>query len=138
MANDLAIVSSSPANHPASPTADDLVGMFLAGRNPRTMAAYGRDFDDFARFLGSPDRRSAIEALLSAGQGGANARALGLADAVPRGAAVPHTPAANRHGLRLSLDCMAVKNTFVIFTRAATDGKDRGERYLYPDRCRTP
>jgi integrase/recombinase XerC len=55
----------------------DLVAAFLAGRNLRTLRAYGGDLDDFARFLGSPDRKSAIEALLAAGQGGANAWALG-------------------------------------------------------------
>jgi hypothetical protein len=43
--------------------------LFLAGRNSRTMAASGRDLDDFARFLGSPSHRSAVEPLLLAGQG---------------------------------------------------------------------
>lgn len=58
-----------------------LVGAFLAGRNARTMAAYGRDLADFRAFLagaGRPtaDLDDAARVLLAAGQGGANALAL--------------------------------------------------------------
>jgi integrase/recombinase XerC len=76
MTNKLATIDLSPMGEnglPELPSPGDLIDMFLSGRNPRTMAAYGKDLDDFARFLGAPDRRSAVESILSAGQGPANA-----------------------------------------------------------------
>jgi integrase/recombinase XerC len=69
------LVPISPASPPTVRQVD-LIEAFLAGRNPRTLKAYGADLDDFARFSGSFDRKAAVEALLSAGQGGANAWAL--------------------------------------------------------------
>ena len=54
----------------------DLVEAFLAGRNPKTLRAYGGDLDDFARFVGTSTRQAAVNLLLGAGQGGANAAAL--------------------------------------------------------------
>ena len=35
----------------ASPAVPDLIRTFLDGRSPHTLTAYGRDLDDFARFL---------------------------------------------------------------------------------------
>ena|SRR5579859_5484008 len=54
----------------------DLFGAFVAGRNPRTLKAYARDLDDFARFLGQPSAAVAVELLLAGGQGSANAACL--------------------------------------------------------------
>jgi integrase/recombinase XerC len=54
----------------------DVLAAFLAGRNPRTLLAYDRDLRDFARFLGAPDARAAVELLLSLPHGTANATAL--------------------------------------------------------------
>lgn len=55
----------------------DLVGAFLAGRNPRTLLAYRRDLEDFRLFTGSASLDEASRLLLSQGSGPANA--LGLA-----------------------------------------------------------
>jgi integrase/recombinase XerC len=67
---------AGPAPAVATVGPEDVLGAFLAGRNPRTLKAYDGDLKDFARFLGlSP--RSAVVALLSAGHGPANAMALG-------------------------------------------------------------
>jgi integrase/recombinase XerC len=54
----------------------DVVGVWLSGRNPRTLAAYDRDLRDFARFAGVVDSRSAVATLLALGQGQANAMVL--------------------------------------------------------------
>jgi integrase/recombinase XerC len=70
------LVPIRPAQPPTSRQVD-LVEAFLSGRNPRTLRAYGQDLDDFARFSGSFDRKAAVESLLSAGHGDANAWALG-------------------------------------------------------------
>lgn len=74
MSAELVPIASAP---PLAIRQVDLLEAFLAGRNPRTLIAYGRDLDDFARFAGAADRKDAIEAMLAAGQGGANAWALG-------------------------------------------------------------
>jgi integrase/recombinase XerC len=66
----------------------DLVGAFLSGRNPRTLRAYARDLDDFARFLGVGPAREAVGSLLAGSAGAANAAALGYkADLIGRGLA---------------------------------------------------
>jgi integrase/recombinase XerC len=54
----------------------DVLSAFLAGRNPRTLRAYSRDLDDFARFGGMTSAASAVETLLSLSHGDANAAAL--------------------------------------------------------------
>jgi integrase/recombinase XerC len=54
----------------------DLVGAFLGGRNPRTLRAYDRDLEDFARFLGCETSRQAMNLLTSGSHGQANAIAL--------------------------------------------------------------
>ncbi len=54
----------------------DVLDAFLSGRNPRTLRAYDRDLRDFARAIGQPDARTAVEFLLSQPHGRANARAL--------------------------------------------------------------
>jgi integrase/recombinase XerC len=54
----------------------DLLAAFLAGRRPSTLRAYGKDLDDFARFLGDVDARAAADLLVTGGPGNANALAL--------------------------------------------------------------
>jgi len=75
MANELTPVST--ANVLSNLSALDVLDAFLSGRNPRTLRAYGRDLDDFARFLGAPDTRAAVAGLLDLPHGHANAAALG-------------------------------------------------------------
>lgn len=63
-----------------------LVENFLAGKNPRTLAAYRADLADFAGFLGAPDLDEAARRLLDAGAGEANALVVQyLADLQRRG-----------------------------------------------------
>src|SRR4051794_1798321 len=64
---------SSP---PALPGTGDVVALFLAGRNPRTLRAYASDLADFARFVRAPSPSFAVELLLSGSGGRANALAL--------------------------------------------------------------
>jgi hypothetical protein len=80
MTNDLATIEPSPVNLPALVAPSDLIVMFLSGRNPRTMAAYGRELDDFARFVGATDRRSAVESLLIGRAGPRERLGAGLAE----------------------------------------------------------
>jgi len=53
-----------------------LLGLFLAGCSPHTLRAYRRDLEDFARIAGVPSGEQATAALLCAGPGAANERAL--------------------------------------------------------------
>src|SRR3954470_9513971 len=55
----------------------DLLGAFLAGRKFTTLRAYAKDLADFAAYLGLPDARSAVEALVAGSAGQANTLALG-------------------------------------------------------------
>jgi len=50
----------------------DIVTLFLSGRAPTTLVAYQTDMEDFARFTGTPDSRSAAQSLLSLPAGSAN------------------------------------------------------------------
>lgn len=61
---------------PARPSPSRLVAAFLAGRNPRTLAAYRQDLENFRAFVGAEDLSQAAELLLTRGHGEANA--LGL------------------------------------------------------------
>lgn len=61
----------------AMPDADDVLAVFLAGRNGRTLEAYRKDLEDFARFLSAGDSRAAMAWLLEQPHGRANAVALG-------------------------------------------------------------
>ena len=54
----------------------DLVGAFLAGRNPKTLLAYRRDLEDFTAFVGAASLNEAAGLLLSQGSGSANGMAL--------------------------------------------------------------
>ena len=54
----------------------DLVGAFLAGRNPKTLLAYRRDLEDFTAFLGAASLNEAASLFLSQGHGPANGMAL--------------------------------------------------------------
>ncbi len=53
-----------------------LVAAWLGGRSPNTVAAYSRDFQDFAEYLGEPTLDAAASRLLSGDQGAANLLAL--------------------------------------------------------------
>lgn len=53
-----------------------LLALFLAGKSPHTIRAYHQDLGRLAAFLGVSGTQEAAAALLSAGQGGANAMAL--------------------------------------------------------------
>jgi integrase/recombinase XerC len=59
-----------------TPPAARLVAAFLAGRSPRTLLAYRRDLEDFARWCGAPSAEASCARLLSGGHGEANAQAL--------------------------------------------------------------
>lgn len=64
----------------------DVLAAFLAGRNPRTLAAYSKDIADFARWARSPSPAEACAWLLELPHGEANALALGYrAHLVDRG-----------------------------------------------------
>lgn len=54
----------------------DLVQAFLSGRNPRTLAAYRRDLQDFQAFTGAPTVEAGVTLLITRGSGRANALAL--------------------------------------------------------------
>lgn len=54
----------------------DLVGAFLAGRNPKTLLAYRKDLEDFQAFIGATSIQDAAAVLTSQGNGAANALAL--------------------------------------------------------------
>lgn len=55
---------------------EELVVAFLAGRTPNTLAAYRRDLDDFAAFMGATSAAEASRVLLEHGHGAANLLAL--------------------------------------------------------------
>jgi integrase/recombinase XerC len=76
VSDELATLTSAPVAIPAA-VGVDILAAFLAGRNPRTLAAYDRDLADFARFLGAADARAAVALLLGLAHGDANACALG-------------------------------------------------------------
>ena len=56
--------------------ASALIGHWLAGRSPTTVAEYSRDLSDFARRTGSADAASAVGRLLACRPGEANAMVL--------------------------------------------------------------
>lgn len=89
-----------PPALPELPDVGDLVALFLAGRSPRTLRAYGADLDAFARFLGASTRRAATDALLAAGQGKANAMALAWRGAMTGEGLAPATIARRLAALR--------------------------------------
>lgn len=76
MKTELATVKAVPLPAPLSMAPVDVLSAWLGGRNPRTLAAYSRDVDDFAAFLESPSGTAAVELLLSMSHGDANALAL--------------------------------------------------------------
>ncbi len=59
----------------ASPAVPDLIRTFLDGRSPHTLTAYGRDLDDFARFL-TGSRQEALGRFFSQPAPAANADVL--------------------------------------------------------------
>jgi integrase/recombinase XerC len=86
MANELATVPHDRSAHVPVVVRADVLATFLAGRNPRTLAAYSKDISDFAKFVGTPSAGDAAELLLSLANGDANALALGYrAHMVDRG-----------------------------------------------------
>jgi len=65
------------SSKPTIPGCDDVVTAWLEGRNPKTLAAYAGDLEDFARFLGARNGEAAVELLLAGGAGQANRIGLG-------------------------------------------------------------
>ena len=65
-----------PPHLPANGADADLIAMFLSGRKPTTLRAYGQDLEDFAGFLRAESGRAAVDLLVAAGQGTANSWAL--------------------------------------------------------------
>ena len=87
MANELARAGKTAL--PAVNFEQDVVAHFMRGRNANTMAAYEFDLSDFARSVGGESSGSAVELLLAAGHGGANAMVMTYkAELVERGLAV--------------------------------------------------
>jgi integrase/recombinase XerC len=72
----LTVLSPFPAPLQRTDTAAKLVAAFLAGRNERTLRAYGQDLEDFRTFLDAPNIDEAARILVSSGHGDANAIAL--------------------------------------------------------------
>jgi len=67
-------VARFPVQH--APDVADLVAAFLAGRNARTVKAYGQDLETFRTWLGAAELEDAAQHLLAGGLGAANAIAL--------------------------------------------------------------
>ncbi len=65
-----------PAPLDAETPAARLVSAFLSGRSPRTLAAYRKDLQDFARWAGAATPEAAAAMLLGAPHGAANEAAL--------------------------------------------------------------
>jgi integrase/recombinase XerC len=57
-------------------TSADVLTSWMEGRNQKTLEAYMFDLKDFARFIDAKTEATAVEALLTAGHGGANRIAL--------------------------------------------------------------
>lgn len=71
------VISDNVDKVPVSaPTIEQLIEMFLSGRNAKTLEAYRQDLDDFRRFIGRPNLIEAARAILSSGHGAANGQAL--------------------------------------------------------------
>jgi integrase/recombinase XerC len=86
MSNELVPTPKAPL--PARDFEQDVVRLFLEGRNANTVAAYTFDLTDFARSIKAAGPAAAVELLLAVGHGGANAMAMTYrADLVNRGLA---------------------------------------------------
>jgi len=70
------IVAEPAAALPLSRLQERLLDAFLAGRSPRTQAAYQRDVQDFAAFVGAADAEAAARRLIATPHGEANGLAL--------------------------------------------------------------
>jgi len=78
-----------------TPSASRLVEVFLSGKSPTTIKAYGRDLKDFACFVGASSIDQASEMLFSRGHGGANEMALSYRSYLIEKGLTPAT--VNRH-----------------------------------------
>lgn len=76
MADMTALVPETGRELTAGNTGARLLGAFLSGLSPRTLAAYGADLRIYRQFVGAATREEAAENLLRAGHGGANALVL--------------------------------------------------------------
>jgi integrase/recombinase XerC len=105
MTTELAPLLRAPDRLPALARVDVLAA-FLAGRNPRTLAAYSKDLADFARFVGAASSSAGVERLLGLSHGDANAVALGyrahLAERGLKAATIARRLAALRSVVRLA------------------------------------
>jgi integrase/recombinase XerC len=97
MTQDLATI---PAAELPAFTGPDVIRAWLEGRSPRTLEAYAKDLEDFARFLKAGDPAAAVDALLAAGQGLANRIALGYRADMQRRALAPATIARRLAAIR--------------------------------------
>jgi integrase/recombinase XerC len=74
MSTELTIRPTSKAGDlPAIPTYADILDSWVASKKPETVDAYLLDATDFARFMKAPDIQTALEKLVAAGHGTANA-----------------------------------------------------------------
>lgn len=85
-ATDLAVFEDKPIlenSGKASPGGSGgIIEAWLGGRNPRTLAAYRKDMEDFGRFMGLRSGGEAVELLLGLSQGEANGRVLAYRNAM--------------------------------------------------------
>lgn len=71
------VVQPAPLALPSTPLGPvDVLRHFLAGRNPRTLEAYGRDLAQFAKWLEASSTEHAVSAFLASGSQQAHAIAL--------------------------------------------------------------
>ncbi len=74
MSTDLAVrPASKAADLPAIPSYVDILDAWVSSKKPETVDAYLLDATDFARFMKAPDIQTALEKLVAAGHGTANA-----------------------------------------------------------------
>jgi hypothetical protein len=88
MSAELVPLSTHPAAALPAIGTPDVVNAWLRARNPNTLRGYLSDLNTFREWLGAPSTAAAVEALLSAGQAGANLMTMNYAAAlVERGLA---------------------------------------------------
>ena len=88
MSAELVPLSTHPAAALPAIGTPDVVNAWLRARNPNTLRGYLSDLNTFREWLGATSTAAAVEALLSAGQAGANLMTMNYAAAlVERGLA---------------------------------------------------
>ena len=82
MSTELVPLSTHPAAALPAVGTSDVVGAWLRARNPNTLRGYLSDLKTFREWLGATSTAAAVEALLSAGQAGANLMTMNYAAAL--------------------------------------------------------